>query len=585
MTDKTKVTNSEDAEKKKNENVILYIGDDHGYWESLKERFSESYKQLNLNFELFYEFHEESIQSLALQIIAERPKIVFFDLSQQTEEILHLARIMVRLNAMIKPIYVGLADLKQGKELIQAGTIAGLRNVHIKSSEQSSVIYNSILSAFPDSMETHGFATAKLNDEVIAYMPAKISVVSDAGIRVETNYVARAGETYSLHNFWKEKGILKTPQVVCASVSDEDLFYNFNYVQEYGFEYVLAFSATVDMAPEVVEQKNHEYEAQLEDCKQRMEAWVTNNQKHTRPKMLKALVIDKGLSFFNGQTPTDRFEFVLRCQPYLKNVKKEILRISPQLIVFNLETITVEEAEANEDIAYTYNDTRTLQYFIKTIKTIGNYNPFIIVFSAEGHDTNKLQKILNYKNIMANASDLTPELVLKMAKLLEGKLKDKIEDYDVPTVILDKKDAKTYCEFEYPITIVACSENDIYFNCEEELKVGTTLRLNLPASMYISVEVPPKHSKVQATCYGVLHGIGEEEKRSLRKFVNEVFFRAHEDKKEKEREQVESQKQKAVEKKLSQEKLEIEKLAQEKKDIETAKAEKAAQAAAANKKD
>ncbi len=252
MTDKTKATNGSGSgkkdEKKKSENIILYVGEDHGYWEMLKERFSDSYKQLNFGYELLYEFHEVSIQSLVLQIIAERPKIVFFDLSQNTDEVLHLVRVMVRLNATVKPIFMGLSDLKQGAPVLQAATIAGLRNIHIKSSETSSVIYNSVGAAFPEALESHGYATAKLNDEVTAYMPGKISVVSDAGLRLETNFEARGGETYNLHNFWQEKGILKTTQVVCASVTNEDLYYNFRYAQEFGFEYVLPFVATVDMA-------------------------------------------------------------------------------------------------------------------------------------------------------------------------------------------------------------------------------------------------------------------------------------------------------------------------------------------------
>jgi hypothetical protein len=260
-------------------------------------------------------------------------------------------------------------------------------------------------------------------------------------------------------------------------------------------------------------------------------------------------MIDKELKFYDNQPLADEFPFVIRCQPYLMNVKEELLRINPQLIVFNMEDVTNEELEANEDIAYTYNETRTLQFLVKIIKSIPGYNPFIIVFNAEGHDTEKLQNVLNFKQIIAHKEKMTPELVLKMAKLLESRLNANIEDYDVPTVFLQKDHPASYIEIELSINIVACSENDIYFNSDHELASGTVLRINLPAPMFLAVTEPPKSSREQCKFYAVIHGIGEVEKKELRRFINSVFFREHEEKKKTAKEEFEKVNLQAIAKK------------------------------------
>jgi tetrahydromethanopterin S-methyltransferase subunit A len=43
--------------------------------------------------------------------------------------------------------------------------------------------------------------------------------------------------------------------------------------------------------------------------------------------------------------------------------------------------------------------------------------------------------------------------------------------------------------------------------------------------MYITVLPAPEHTTISSQYYGIIHGIGEEERKELRRFINSVFFR------------------------------------------------------------
>lgn len=537
---------------KKNAPLCIYLGEDTGYWSLLQEKFNTAFKSPRFEFENVYKSSGKDIQSLIPYVRDKRPKIVFVDVSKHTSEMLHVVRVLSRLNGVVKPPIIALADYTQGKSPIQRSVIAGVSCVHVKGAEIDAVCYGAICFAFPDKLEDHGFATAKLGDYITAYMPAKVGVLSPDGIRIESNLALNVGSTYNLYSYWLKKGILHTPQVQCASQSEEDLYYNFKYAQEFGFEFVEQVDANGKEA-EVYEQLVAEREEMVEESRSRMIDWVDNNQKYSKSKVLKTLVIDKEMLFYKDQQLSDEFDFVIRCQPYLVNVKQELLHKGAQLIVFNMEDVDPEELEANEDIAYTYNETRTLQYIVKVIKSIQNYTPFIIVFNSEGHPTDKLQNVLSYKQIMAHAEKMTPELVHKMAGLLENKLKANIQEYEVPTVFLEKDHPASYAELELDIEIVTCSENDIFFNCSAQLPPRSVLRVNLPAPMYVSVATPPKSSRTASDYYGVIHGIGEEERKELRRFINSVFFREKEAAKAAEMEEFKKSKEAFIAKKQDEE--------------------------------
>lgn len=544
-------TDPNSSEQKPNDaKVILYLGEDEGFWQDVKQGF-KAFKQINFEFNLLYERDPQKIQSFIKLISEEKPRVVFIDLEKNTEEMLHLLRVQQRLNGANKPFLVALCSYTQGDEIIKQAILSGAQSVHVKSAETEAVVYDSICFAFHNALEHHGFAMAKLSDQTKAYFPAKVSLISPKGVRVESNYRMKVGEEVILNNYWASKAIINTRFARLGSQANKDLFYDFDYAQELVFEDPV-LEIPEDTEPEEAEALKAQHEKDIIKSKESIKKWTQEAKHKSAPKLMKTLVIDKELTLYCDQSLTDSFSFIVRAQPFLIKAKEELMRLMPQMIAYQMEEVDPEELEGNQDLAYMYNEGNNLQALVKNIKSIGDYAPFIVVFNTN-HDTKKLQSVLNYPQIIGHKEMLSPELIKKMSELLMKKLFEGKDPIGEEVVVLDKKAPESYAEFESSISLVACSENDIYFNSEEVFEVGTVFRLSTPANMYVTIAEPPAQPKAKSSYYGVLHGIGETEKKELRRFINSVFFRAREAAREKEREEVEMLKERYLVEKFDDE--------------------------------
>lgn len=525
--------------------VLLYIGEDMGFWKDLQEGF-KAFKQIPFDFQADFAQEPKKIQNFLVKIHQDKPRVVFIDLSKHTEAMLHLLRAQSRMNSTAKPFIIALTSFNQGEDVIRQAITAGCQCVHVKSGETEAVVYDAMCFAFHSALEDHGFAMAKMNDEVQAFIPAKASVVSSSGLRVESNYKVEPGGGSLLNTYWFEQGILKSKLARMGYQESKDLYYSFTYAQELGFEFVNRLDLPEGMEEQKKEELASKRAQELEASKQAMLKWIQKEKGDSCPKVLKTLVIDKDLTLYTDSPLTDSYPFVIRVQPYLVRMKQELTQYMPQMIAYNMEHVDEEEVQANADLAHMFNEGNNLQYLAKIIKSIQDFDPYIIVFNTD-HDTKKLQGVLEYPNVIGHKEPLSSDLIIKMAQLLQGKLFGKEDPFGENVVVLNKKSPATYAEFETAVSLVGCSENDLYFNSEEEFEVGTTLRLKVPANMYITVAEAPKSPKASSRYYALIHGIGEEEKKELRRFVNSVFFREKEAAKLKEREEVQKLKEKYLE--------------------------------------
>lgn len=139
-----------------------------------------------------------------------------------------------------------------------------------------------------------------------------------------------------------------------------------------------------------------------------------------------------------------------------------------------------------------------------------------------------------------------------MAQLFQSKFKP--DPNSAKTFVLNKSLQQSYAEYEFPIRILSCSETDMYFICDLDLKEGMLIRVTVPVPMYITVAKHPKNAKITTGFYGLINGLGEDVRMNLRKFVNSVFFRSLEEQKAAEKAEVERLKKEAMAKKAEEEK-------------------------------
>jgi len=542
MADNKKIDNSAESKQQK----IIFIGSDTTYYKNLELKYKELSSATDIVFEQWPSNEDNIIQSYLIKINDIKPKLVIIDFSNNSKATLHLARCLLRQNSIRKYKIIGVCEYKQSQSLVIQSTMTGIQCTHIKSSEFESICYDINVLSFPEKVQDHGFATAKMEDTIISYHPAKLSLINENYFRIESNFSMQPKQQLHLNNFWSRKKIINSNLFMCADQSEENLYYNYNFTQVLQLAHANPVKQTAEMTQEDFNEAQAKRQESLEDSKFKLRKWVTENANNSRPKFLKCFVIDKDGDFYNNRPLSDIYSFVYRIQPYIDDCKKELTNIKPQLIIYNMEVVTKEELEANADIINTFNDSRMFQHLIKTVKEVcaSGFQPIIIVFNSGEYDSAYMQKVFNYNSILAVKEKINVDLCLKMSEMLKSKIMSSMEANNAADVYIDKSSDISYCEIETELTLLSCSENDVYFNSLSELKLGTVLRINLPVPMYITVAQAQENAKVDAQYYGIIHGIGEEERMELRRHINSIFFRELESNKAKEIEGIEELKEK-----------------------------------------
>jgi hypothetical protein len=140
---------------------------------------------------------------------------------------------------------------------------------------------------------------------------------------------------------------------------------------------------------------------------------------------------------------------------------------------------------------------------------------------------------------------------------------------------VSKKNPLSFVSTSYPIELESVSESEVTILSDLELE-QKTYRLRTPCEYSVSI-VPHPDGKMKndvggkSQYRGLIHTVGEAEKKMIRKYVNEIFFQPLSEEREKEKEAFKDLNQKVqteIEKKKAEEEAmkkaaEEEKLAEE----------------------
>lgn len=484
--------------------LFYYIGDDEAYYKSLVGEFKRS-TRLQIEFKSLYETEEKKIQSLFIKIFKEKPACVFIDFSKHTQDYLHLARILARTPLEHKLTMVGLVDYLSPVEVLKETLATGVQLTHLKGPECFDVVFDTIKLVDPGQMGDHSFAKAKLKESWDAGLQVKVGFVGSEGLHFETDYVLKKGDEILLNHEWLKKKIVPSKTVTIQKVETSNIFYQFKFAVDATFKFV------DDDVPD--------REEKLLFHRKQLAKWIQENSSDSLPKRSKILIVDRDFRFYDHQERTDKHPYTLRCVPYLNDIRYEIDRLEPQIIVYTLEK---EEAEAPKN---------TLENFTKLLEYIKNKiqdtSPFVIVFNAK-HSSKEMQDSYGYAQLMASEHEISIDLLERIADKLDKKF---IQDAVVPLkedrkVFLKKTSSLSIAEIIIPITVKKVSETDMIFETNVTLQEGMNLHLEAPVEMFINVTPLKSQSKVPEY-HGLIHCLGEKEKADLRRYVNSVFFRDH----------------------------------------------------------
>lgn len=498
--------------------LVYYFGDDEAYFKTLQGEFKKHTK-LSLRFERHFANTENGIQSLFILLATNRPRCVFIDFSKDTQDYLHLARLIARTNFDEKPLTVGLVDYLSPREILEESVATGINLTHIKSAETFDVVFDVASLVGSDAVIPHGFATAALAETWDAGAVAKVGFVHQDGMHLETDFSVSKGDRFQIQHFWTKDKIIPSREVFVTETSQKNLFYHFQHSVDVEFVVIDEFIPPEGMDEVTIEEKKAERDDLIRRHKKKMAAWVDDNLSRSQEKAMKFLIVDKDFKFYNNQKRADKHPYIIRGIPFLKDIADDLNRLCPQLIAVALENADVKEARLTYDF---------LEKIVSVLKRDhAESTPFLVVFNTKV-PTKELRAQLSYEHLMATDGELEAEVLIKMAELLEKKLSHN-KHVTLPTeprVYIRKSNPASHAYIMLSVKLSKISESDMVFTCERPLAPGTNLYFEKPVPFFVNVQPMKTQGKVPEYM-GLIHCIGESDKKELRRFVNSVFFRDH----------------------------------------------------------
>ena len=500
------------------EQFIYYFGGDEAYFKVFQGEFNTRYGQLGFKFTRYFETEPSKIQSLYSIASKGQPKLILIDYSKHSADYLHLARLLIRTHGPTEFKVIGLLDYLSSPDVIRESVLTGVKINHIKSAEIFDAVFAAMKLINDKNAATHTFAVAASDGLTIeAGIPCKINSLGLEKIQFETNLSLTVGETIDLKNFWTQEKIIKSDKIVIEKVDTSQLVYNFNYAVEGKLTVVDPPHFSEEMNEERKSELAQNYTSDLIKFRKKLKTWLSDNTTRSQKKDIKLLVLDDELMMLNNQKPTDQYDFIIRCQPTSIELEIEINKLRPHIIVLVL------------------TETQILANLVQVIKSkYAESSPFIIVFNAETLESKDLQDKLSYEHVLAYPSELTPEVLLKMAGVFSKKF---VKPPEADKVFLGKKRIETLAEISTQMKVINCSEVDMVFESHLNLPMHSVVHFYSPVDMYVTI-MPNEKVKGPAY-YGLINGIGETGKNDLRRFVNSIFFRDLETQKGAEKEEFE----------------------------------------------
>lgn len=505
--------------------LFYYFGDDEAYFKTLQGEFKQ-HSRMSIDFKQIYERDEKKIQALFIKVFRFHPACVFIDFSKNTQDYLHLARVIARTPLEHKMITVGLVDYLSPPDVLKESIATGVNLTHIKSAESFDVVFDVVKLIAPNQIGEHGFANATLKEELEAGIPVKIGYVHSEGLHFETDQTLNKGDRIRLNHHWTEKKIVPSRDLVVSNIQTSNIFYQFKYAVDADFLFVDEFLPMEGMEEDKIQEKKKERDDNIHYHRKQLSKWIDDNLSRSLEKKAKVLVVDRDFHFYQDQPRTDKHPYTIRCVPYIEDIGIELERLQPQVIAF-----AVEKEEATDR----KNTMELLEKLVAAVKVkFQDMNPFFVVFNTETA-SKQLQDKLKYPHIMASGSELSVDLLVRMADIFEKKMGGHIGDVvkvgpkgkPLHKVYMKKTNTASVSEILTPVTIVKLSETDMILQTPSPLPIGTHLHFTSPVNMYVNVQPSKNQNSKVPEYHGLIHCLGEVDKKELRRYVNSIFFRDH----------------------------------------------------------
>ena len=506
---------------------IRYIGNDVQYWKKIQKEFLDKYEAFDPIFSRVEVSESFVPEDVFIKIYEENIHIIYLDYALMDKECLYLAKLLTRNNETRLKSVVGLHKYADGFPSLSRSILAGVRLNHYKSSEMHDAVYDPVSLLDVNFAQNPHYVRGGELDLICLKQVLRVSYIEDDKYHVETNSLLVENQiievdTHPLHHLSESK------RFFVKNFSKSNLYYNSRFCYDLEFTYVDSdyFRATEsswltykkyrgnplgykedtgldydDLYNDVVKRKS-----EIRPMRKEIRVWIQKNKKMINPKRVKILVVDGSLNLLRqmrGQRK--KFPYSINIQTHLTGGYYQIERTRPQFFCYRHD-------EDN-------NTMIELEKIIEKIKSIENYEPYILVFSL-GNNSMNLQMNFSYQHIMAFKNEIDLEQVKDMASILDKKLH--LSDNE-NRVYLQTSSKESVLTIDHCVSLVGMTESILYFESVQEIPMWTTFIVEKPIRMLLTV-VPHKESgdfRHRQNCYrSLINGVGESEVAQIRTLIN-----------------------------------------------------------------
>lgn len=527
--------------------LILYIGDDTGYWSNIKQRYQDTYPVATLEFISFFDKDPLKYQNIFVNILEVQPDVIYIDFSFSTKSQLRIAKLLKREPITQNIPVIGLVD---SKDLLIQCRQAGVDFLHIKCGEQHDVVYDPYFIKWPKEVRKPDYAMARFSRDAEILEDFQISYITPTSIHVESNVSLTVGQQVELFTNIPKK-VVPSNKFIVSKVETTDLYYSYTKAYDLDFVYVDKpdLAQNQDVAGQNSEQQNNskiaelmqkeriaEYTNELQIAKTKTKNWVLENIGNFIPKKTKILIIDRDMQIFEKESePIDKYPFTLRFQTRLSSEMDEFMSFRPHIIAFQFydgppkfeekkvadkKKTSVTQAIADKDnkkkdvakdstvVDYERVALEHLTNIIKNIRKQTNYNPFVVIFNSKRFNSKTLQESFKYQFILADSNALNLSHVIELARLYEKKHEDKLKvaiqqklinlrkkdpmkysrvrpsDFEEKRYYIEKGSRMGVVYYPYHIELQTMTESELTFLSDVELAMSS-YKMKYPVEMFI----------------------------------------------------------------------------------------------------
>jgi hypothetical protein len=471
---------------------LLYFGNDDEFLEKL-QNFASAHIKTDYEVEQSKYLPGELLENVSKS----GANIVFIDFTSIEsrehifEEILFIKKIDKLKSILFAALLSDTSNIREQLHLYSSGFQMG----YVKGTEVEDFMVDCLYIGLAEKVPMATYAKAKgIGKELKVGICSTLSFISLENFKVETDLESESEKLQLKLHLFKE---LEVDSFIVKSHKSSP--YVFPMTETYTLEYPFV-GPWDEMTTDTIQKETVETWIDLNnDDLQKKQSFlrvVTNNSNIYRS------LLDSTSSLPLFIEVTDKLNF--------ESIKQDLLLKRPPIIFMDLE----EDGPTDMD---------SVGELINNLRKIEQYRPILVILNNLSK-ADALQKVYGYENIVCMPNPLTIDVFRLFARSF---LEKKTQTLEPEGFFFKFSDTTRAVDVFHNIVVTSLSEHEITFVSKIALPMFSVLHLNLPVECFVTI-IPPyyelENSSVGKHYMGLIHGLSEEGRQRLRKFVNQIIY-------------------------------------------------------------